>query len=539
MHLFLSALGPHPGETFYTFKTTAQLAAKLDDQLSCKIYLEGNLPANYKRLKIAITDYLNELNQKAVIPVSYTFIDPLDGLDENAKRDVVNQFLGKGLSPKNVKIEGDNQMAYQLVFPCASFYFNGKEIPVNFMRNVQFDDENENTEDINIAIENIEFELCNVLRKCTTRQKKKLAFLIGHGELGKYETADIIADLGDFYEVERLDMTVQTLARLNEYAGVVIARPTEKFSEYDKYKIDQYVMKGGKVLWFIDPMIADMDSTRNAKRSFTSIPYDLNLDDQLFKYGVRINNDIIQDLSCNVTPILANTQNGKGSRTLVNWIYYPLLGSYSNHPIVKNMDLVWGQFSSSIELTTSTRAAKTVLLQSSHRSRTINSPALIDLNIINEKIVASSFNNPDKPVAVLIEGAFESVFAHRKIKDTVSSELNFIENIDQNKMIVVSDGDIIRNQLSKGSGQVFPLGLDRYSGQTFGNKKFVLNCIDYLCDDSGILELRNRKIALRLLNKDKVKEERIQWQLINIVVPILIVIIFGFVNNMVRKRKYA
>jgi ABC-2 type transport system permease protein len=536
---FYSRLDLTQEKRFTLSKTTAILAGNLDDQLSCKIYLEGNLPANYKRLKIAITDYLNELNQKAKIPVTYTFVDPLEGLNEAAKRDVVNQFLEKGLAPKNVKVQGDNQMSYQVVFPCASFYFNGKEITVNFMRNEVYDDENENSGDINTAVENIEFEICNVLRKCTTKQKRKLAFLIGHGELNKYETGDILAELTDFYQVERVDMTEVTLGRLKEYAGIVIARPTEKFSEYDKYKLDQYVMNGGKLLWFIDPMIADMDSTRNAKLSFTSIPFDLNLDDQLFKYGVRINNDLIQDLSCNVTPILANTSTGKGNRTLVNWIFYPLLGSQSKHPIVKNMDFVWGQFTSSMDLTASTRVNKTVLLQSSPRSRTLSSPALVDLKILNEKIVTSNFNRGDNPVAVLLEGSFESVFAHRKVNDTVSQELKFVENIENNKMIIVSDGDIIRNQVSKGSGQVYPLGFDRYSGQTFGNKKFVLNCIDYLCDDSGIIELRNREIALRLLNKDKVKEERTQWQLINILVPILIVIIFGFVNVAVRKRKYA
>lgn len=515
------------------------MAARLDDQLSCKVYLDGSLPANYKRLKIAITDYLNELNEYAKTPITFTFLDPIDGLDEKAKRDVVDQFLGKGLSPKNVKVQGENELAYKVLFPCASFYYKGKEVTVNFMRNSQFDDENENTEDINAAIENIEFELCNVLRKCTTTQKKKLAFLIGHGELGKYETADIMDELSDFYDIERLDMTANTLGRLKEYAGLIIARPTRKFSEYDKYKLDQYVMAGGKILWFIDPMIAAMDSTRNEKLSFTAVPYELNLEDQLFKYGVRINTDLIQDLSCNVTPILANTANGKGNRTLVKWLFYPLLGTYSNHQIVKNMDLVWGQFSSSISLTSSLRNTKTVLLQSSPRSKTINSPAFVDLKIINEKIISSSFNSPDNAVAVLLEGGFESVFANRKIQDTVDKELKFIEKIENNKMIVVSDGDIIRNHFSRSNGQVYPLGYDGYSGQTYGNKKFVLNCIDYLCDDSGILELRNREIALRLLNKDKVKEERTQWQLINIVVPILIVIIFGFINVAVRKRKYT
>ncbi len=524
---------------FTLSKTTAQMAAKLDDQLSCKIYLDGNLPANYKRLKIAITDYFNELNQYAKTPIVFTFTDPIDGLDEKAKRDVIDQFLGKGLSPKNVKVQGDNQLAYQVLFPCASFFYKGKEIIVNFMRNTQYDDADENSEDINGAIENIEFELCNVLRKCTTTQKKKLAFLLGHGELGKYEIADIMSELSDFYDVERLDMTAQTLGRLNEYAGLVIARPTRKFTEYDKYKLDQYVMKGGKLLWFIDPMIASMDSTRNEKLSFTSIPYDLNLEDQLFKYGVRLNPDLIEDLSCNVTPVLANTQNGKGNRTLVPWIFYPLLGTNSTHPIVKNMDLIWGQFASSIDLTTNNRNTKTILLQSSPRSKTISSPAVVDLKILNEKTITSSFNHPNNAVAVLIEGSFESVFANRKIKDTVSQELQFIENIAANKMIVVSDGDIIRNHFSRSNGQVYPLGYDGYSGQTYGNKKFVLNCVDYLCDDSGILELRNREIALRLLNKDKVKDERVQWQLINIAVPILIVIIFGFVNNTLRKRKYA
>jgi ABC-2 type transport system permease protein len=519
--------------------TTANIAGRLNDQLTCKIYLEGNLPANYKRLKIAIADYLNEINQYAGVPLTYTFTDPLDGLDDKAKRDVVDQFMGKGLMPKNVKIQGDNQLAYQVIFPSASFYYKGKEIPVNFMRNSQYDDENENSEDINVAIENIEFELCNVLRKCTTREKRKLAFMIGHGELGKYDVADIMSELSDFYEVERLDMTAQTLTRLKEYSGIVFARPTRKFSEYDKYKIDQYVMNGGKVLWFIDPMIADMDSTRNDKLAFTSIPYELNLEDILFKYGVRLNTDLIEDLSCNVTPILANTQNSKGNRQLVPWIFYPLLGSYSIHPIVKNMDLVWGQFSSSLSATTSTRNTKTVLLQSSPNSRVANAPANVDLHILSEKVVASSFNHPDNAVALLMEGGFESVFTNRKVNDTVSSELKFIDKIESNKMIVVSDGDIIRNHFSRGSGQVFPLGYDGYSGQTFGNKKFVLNCIDYLCDDSGILELRNREIALRLLNKDKVKEERTQWQLINIVVPILVVIVFGFINTAVRRRKYT
>ncbi len=524
---------------FTLSQTTANLAKKLDDQVTVKIYLEGNLPANYKRLRIAIADYLNELNQYSKFPIDYAFIDPIEGLDEKSKRDVVDQFLGKGMIPKNVRVQGENQLEYRVLFPSASFYYKGKEVPVNFMRNSQIDEESQNSEEINSAIENIEFELSNVLRKCTTTQKKKLAFLIGHGELGKYDVADIMDELEDFYAIERLDMTAQTLTRLKEYAGIVIARPTVKFTEYDKYKLDQYVMNGGKMLWFIDPMIADMDSTRNPNSSFTSIPYELNLEDQLFKYGVKLNNDLIEDLTCNVTPVLANTQTGKGNKALVPWVFYPLFGSLSSHPIVKNMDLVWGKFASSISLTTSTRTTKTILLQSSQASKVISSPAFVDLKMINEKTSVSSFNHPDNPVAVLLEGSFESVFANRKLKDTVSNELQFIEKVDNNKMIVVSDGDIIRNHFSKSTGQVFPLGYDGFSRQTFGNKKFVLNCIDYLCDDAGIIELRNREIALRMLNKDKVKEEQTQWQLINIVVPILIVIIFGFVNAAVRKRKYA
>jgi ABC-2 type transport system permease protein len=524
---------------FTLSSTTRKLAGRLDDRIICKVYLEGKLTANYKRLRIAVSDYLNELNQYSKTPVEYTFIDPLEGLDEKAQRDVIEQFLSKGLVPKRVKVQGENELAYQVIFPCAVFNYKDKEIPVNFMRNEQIDDEARNMEDINQAIENIEFEFANVLRKCVTVQKKKLAFLIGHGELGKYETGDIISELGDFYSVERLDITANTPERLNEYAGLIIARPTEKFSEFDKYKIDQYVMNGGKVLWLIDNMIADMDSTRNKELSFTSIPYDLNLEDILFRYGVRINNDLVQSLDCNVIPILANTQSQTKNRTVVPWPYFPLLGSYSQHPVVKNIDLVWGQFCSSIDTTSSTRCRKTILLSTTPRTRLIKSPAFVDLKMINEKIPSSSFNHPGASVAVLLEGAFESVFAKRKITDTVSRELKYIENIANNKMIVVSDGDIIRNQVSRNSGQVYPLGFDRYSGQTYGNKKFILNCVDFLCDDSGILELRNREIALRLLNKDKVKEERTQWQLINILVPILIVIIFAALNNFVRKRKYA
>ena len=523
-------------EKRYTLSESSKnLAEKLDDKLTAKIYLEGNFPAGFKRLQNATREMIDEFNVYAGTEISYEFIDPLAGLDKKTQNDVIEQLQSKGLQPINLQVNADDELSSKIIFPGVLFYYKGKEYPINLLKG-QFGDAPESV--INASIENIEYEIGNVLRKCTMKGKKKLAFLIGNGELGKYETGDISQELGDFYQIERLDFTLQPPQKLQEYAGLVIAKPQTAFSEYDKFKLDQYVMKGGKILWLIDPVIAEMDSMKK-ETSFTSVSNPLNLDDMLFKYGARLNSNLIEDMTCNRIPILTNIQGSSPQTRLVPWIYYPLLSSSSKHPIVNNLDVVWAQFASSIDTTSNTRCRKTVLLESSTSSRVAQAPVLVDLGILRKPMPTGIFNQSHFPVAVLLEGKFESIFENRKIFDSVSKELKYTASIDNNKMIVISDGDIIRNQVSKSSGSVYPLGYDRYTKQFFGNKKFILNCIDYLCDDSGIIEVRSREIQLRLLDKQLINSDKLKWQLINLLLPVILIVIFGWIYISIRKRRYA
>jgi ABC-2 type transport system permease protein len=426
-------------------------------------------------------------------------------------------------------------MSQKIIIPGALFYYKGREFPLNLLKQ-QFGEAPE--EVINSSIELLEYEIANVLRIATEKKTKKIAFIRDHGELDKWDIADARHELEKYYAVQDLPLGSVPPQTLNDYAGIVIARPTLPFSEYEKFKIDQYIMNGGKVLWCMESQIADMDSIR-ADNMFMTGSYETKLEDQLFRYGVRINPDLVQDMQCNAIPILSSVRNGMPQQKLLPWLFYPVAAPTSDHPIVKNIDHVWFQFASSIDTTANLKVKKTVLLHSSPYSRTVGAPVRVDLNLARVNPDPAMFRGGGKHMlAVLLEGEFKSVFQYRQGAGG-SDELPFRESITNNKMIVISDGDIIRNQRKQSTGEIFPLGYDRYTGQQFGNRRFILNCIDFLCDDSGIIEVRGKDITLRLLNKAKVRKERLQWQLINMLVPIGVILIFGAANRYIRKRKYA
>jgi ABC-2 type transport system permease protein len=368
-------------------------------------------------------------------------------------------------------------------------------------------------------------------------QEKKIAFIEGHGELERWDVADITKELEQYYQVKRVTLPDVPPQELSQYSGIIIAKPTQPFSEFDKFKIDQYIMNGGKVLWFVESQIADMDSL-NEEPFFMSASYDTRLDDMLFRYGVRINANLIQDVQCEAIPILSQVKNGNPQQKLLPWLFYPVATSMDNNPIVKNMEPVWFQFANSIDTTANTLMRKTVLLRSSQYSRPVSAPVRVDLNLARINPDPMLFNKGGNPLAVLMEGTFSSVFQYR-MGASQSTDLPYKATIEHNKMIVVSDGDVIRNQRKKSTGEIFPLGYNRYSNQQFGNKRFVLNCVDYLCDDSQLIDVRGKEIAIRLLNKAKVKKEKTTWQLINMLLPIGMILVFGVANNYVRKRKYT
>ena len=522
-------------EKRYTLSNASiNLAKQVDEVFYAKVYLEGEFPAGFKRMSKSVREMLDEFAAYSGGNIQYEFIDPFAEADNKKSADIIEELVSKGLQPTNVQTKKDDESAQKIIVPGAVFYYNGKEIGANFLKG-QF---GANPEDvINSSIELIEYEIANALRKALEKKATTIAFIDDHGELGQWDVADAQAELEQYYDVKRIALGNYPPVELNKFAALIIARPTQTFSDYDKFKLDQYVMSGGKILWLVETQIADMDSLQTEPEFITG-SYDLNLDDILFRYGVRVNYNIVQDLQCEAIPVLAGMKNGMPQQKLLPWVFFPVANPDTDHPVVKNLDPIWFQFAGTIDTTSNKDIKKTILLRTSPYSRIINAPARVDLAIVRSKPDPELFTGNGFPLAVLLEGTFKSIFQYRA-GATPDPELPFKESITYNKMIVVSDGDVIRNQRKKSTGEIYPLGYNRYTNQQFGNKRFILNCIDYLCDDSGLIEIRSKEITLRLLDKAAIKSDKTKWQLINIILPIFIILIFGYLNAQVRKRKYA
>lgn len=511
------------------------LSSKIDDVLYVKVYLEGDFPAGFKRLRQSTKEMLDEFSAYTGGRLQYEFIDPFENADAKKTRDILQELGEKGLQPTNVQIKKDDESSQKLIVPGALFYYRGKELPVNLLK-AQFGQGPE--EVINSSIELLEYEIANVLRKCVEKQSKSVAFLDDHGELDKWEVADASQSLKEFYSVTRISLGMQTPESLMKHDALIIAKPTMPFQEYEKFLLDQFVMHGGKILWLVESQIADMDSLGPAGMFMTG-GYELNLDDMLFRWGVRVNPNMIQDLQCNAIPILSTMRNGTPQQKLLPWMFFPVASppATNAHITVKGIDPVWFQFASSIDTTASTKVKKTVLLKTSSYSRVVPAPVKVDLNLARIRPDPNMFSTGGIPLAVLVEGEFTSLFQYRP--GAQKDALPYKDHIENNKMIVISDGEVIRNQRKQSTGEVFPLGYDRYTNQQYGNKRFILNCIDYLCDDSGIIEIRAKEIKLRLLDKGKLKSERSMWQVINLGLPLVALLLFSVINKMVRKRKYT
>jgi len=516
-------------------ESSKNLATKVDDVMFVKVYLEGEFPAGFKRLRQSTKEMLDEFAAYTNGKLQYEFVDPFENADAKKANDILQELGEKGLQPTNVQIKKDDESTQKLIVPGAVFYYKGKEVPVNLLK-AQFGQGPE--EVINESIELMEYEIANVLRKCVETKAKQVAFIDDHGELERWDVADASNELKEFYAVTRIPLAVQTPQSLMKNDALIIAKPSMPFSEYEKFLLDQFVMHGGKILWLLESQIADMDSLGKGAMFMTG-SYDLNLDDMLFKWGVRINPNMVQDLQCNAIPILSTLRNGTPQQKLLPWMFFPVTAppQQNAHIIVKGIDPVFFQFASSIDTTSNKEVKKTILLTSSPYSRTVGAPVKVDLNMARTQPDPSMFAAGNVPMAVLLEGKFNSLFQYRQGART--DALPYKPSIDNGKMIVVSDGDVIRNQRKQSTGEIFPLGYDRYTNQQFGNKRFLLNCMDYLCDDSGIIEVRAKEIKLRLLDKGKIKSERLKWQIVNMLVPIVLILIFGLTNKIIRKRKYT
>ncbi|TNF26290.1 MAG: gliding motility-associated ABC transporter substrate-binding protein GldG [Bacteroidetes bacterium] len=535
-------------EKRYTLSdTTKELLADIDDVIYLKVYLDGELPAGFRRLRDRTREMLDEFRAYSNNNIEYEFINPADQPDEKSRNDLYRQLAKEGLMPTNIQIKTEDGAEQKLIFPGAIMTYRGEQAPLQLLKS-QMGAAPEQM--LNNSIEDLEYEITNGIRKLTAVRADAIGFIEGHGELSARQVADMAQSLSEYYRLERveIDGKVNSLVSRAEgdsgavifpkYKAIIIAKPDSTFSEEDKFMIDQYVMYGGRVLWLIEPVFCNMDSLRYSP-STLAVPISVNLEDMLFKYGVRVNTDLIQDARCAAIPGPSGYVGNQLQWALQPWIFFPITVPDSDHPIVRNLNGIKLEFASSLDTVGGKGIRKTVLLRTSERSRALRTPAQVSLDVMVQEPTPEQFNRPHMPVAVLLEGKFESVFKNRLttlIKE--SPEIKYREQGKRTKMIVVSDGDIIRNHINP-DGTYLPCGFDKYTSQQFGNKKFLLNAINYLCDDENLTAIRSRSLEIRLLDRKKAEAERTKWQTINIAFPIGLIILFGLINAYIRKKRYA
>ena len=534
-------------EKRYTLSdATKDLLVSLDDRVLFRIYLEGTFPAGFKRLSSETRSMLREFkayNDK----VEFEFVDPSAIESEDDRQELYRQLTEKGLEGTRLEInEGDNKSS-QIIFPGGFVYFKGREGVVKLLKS-QIGASAETQ--LNNSVQSLEFELANTLRKLQIGKRKGIGFIEGHGELSDLETEGIARVLKETYDMARVDLRsfevdsisgeisiARKLKQLNRFDLLVIAKPRERYSDLDKYLIDQYVMNGGKVIWLIDRVFADIDSLAN-RNSSLSFPLDLNLDDILFRYGVRLNRNLVQDAQSAPIPVVVNEVNGSPQYEYFPWVYFPLALPASQHPITKNLNAIKFEFPSSLDTIVAPGVKKTYLIQSSPYTKVSQVPTNISLRTLNEPPRQEEFNQGPKPLAVLLEGTFTSNFKNRiQPRDGNGQELVVLDESKPTAQIVIADGDVVKNQFQ--NGQALKLGYDKYTGAQYGNEDFVLNAVDYLLDDSGLIAVRSRELKLRLLDSTKLQEGTAYWKILNVVLPLVLVLMTGLALTFWRRRKYG
>jgi ABC-2 type transport system permease protein len=529
---------------------TKKMLRNLDDVVYFKVYLDGEFPAGFKRLRNETREMLDEFRAYSD-NIQYEFINPSGNPDKRERKNLYQQLVTAGLNPTTLNVKTKDGTSQQVVFPGALITYKNRELPLELL-NSQMGVAPEQV--LNNSVQQLEYNISSVIRKLSVPNKPKLAFIIGQGELTEIETLDIRNELSEYYTVERIKIGGKlnslterdtkdslNMSIRNKYKAIIIAKPDSAFSEKDKFIIDQFVMRGGKVLWLIDPVDATMDSLQNSRQT-VGVANETNLEDQLFNYGVRLNSNLLVDISCLPIPMVTGMTDNKPQTTFVPWFFFPVIIPTAQHPIVRNLNAVKCEFVSSLDTVVKPGIKKTYLLSTSKYSRVLNAPVIISLDMARQDPDPAQFNQPYKDVAVLLEGKFESLFLNR-IPPVIAEDklIGFLPQSEKTAMIVVSDGDVIRNQVRFGQNgyETLPLGFDRFTGQSFGNKDFIMNAVNYLCDDSGLISARSRELKLRMLDITRINDEKLKWQLINVILPVVLIILFGFIQHFLRRRKYS
>ena len=511
-------------------KTTKNIVSKIDKNLSITIYLEGDFPSEFIRLQAETRQYLEELSAENS-KIKIGFQNP-----DNQRE----KLIKKGMIPSKLTVEENGKLSEAIIFPWAEISYEKKSQIISLLPSAIVASQEEQLQK---AIENLEYSFSNALNTILLRKQKSVGVITGNGELQDMYQYSFLSEVAKKYRLAKftLDSVAsnpqQTLEDLTSLDLAIIAKPTQKFTEHEKFTIDQFIANDGKTLWMIDNVQADQDSLfTNGK--MLAYPRDLNLTDLLFAYGIRINTTLIKDLYAAKISLATGKIGNQTQFQNLEWFFHPLVIGNPNHAITKNIAPIRLQFANPID-TLKNNIKKTPLLRSSLLTQKIGTPGFIELQSIADEIVETDYNNGNQLFAVLLEGAFNSAYKNRI--QPFKTPL-YKENSNNNKMVVISDGDIGKNQILKdGTSKIQPLDLnrDKWTHQQFGNKDFLLNVVDYLLDDVGLIELRNKTLKINILDKQKAFKERLYWQFINVIFPLIFLLFFGILFSFLRKRKYA
>lgn len=520
---------------------TKKMLKELDDVVSVEVYLKGKFPAGFQKLQESTREVLQEFKEFGGKNVRFQFINPVEGKSESDLRSVYKKLAEQNINPVRLQVQQDAEDGYteKIIFPSAKVSYHQKSTVVNLLESKLSMTPDEK---LNHAETLLEYKFIDAIRHLQQPDRKKVALLVGNDNQIGYQTIDILTTLEKIYQVDTIDLNLNFEIPRSYDAAIVLA-PTKVFDEKEKFKLDQYVMNGGRILWAIDPMKYGMDSLKNSDAAL-AIPFDLNLDDLLFKYGVRINADYIEDYQqANPIPVTVGQIGDQPDIRLLPWSYYPYCIPNSKHPIVNNLDAVMCMMASSIDTVANPEIKKTILLTSSNRSRRVPAPVRVSLSNLKFTPTPEMFREKNIPVAVLLEGKFSSIYTNRLdqhfltiYKDSIKREF-LTESKTEGRMIVLSDANILSNDFREKTGPL-ECGYYKYTDQYFSNKTFVLNCLEYLTDNNNLLEARNKNVKLRLLDMAKVKDEKTQWQIINNTIPIALILVFGSGFFFFRRKKY-
>lgn len=529
LHSFFFRIDLTEDKRYSISEASREVMRNLKDPVLVEVYLEGEFPSGFRRLQQSIRETLEEFRAYSNQKLDFKFVDPSAAPDAKTRNRTYEQLVKIGLQPTNLMVKQGSEQVQKIIFPGAVVRVKGREIPVQLLKGNQSAGASER---LNQSVEGIEFELATAIKMAGNDATPRIAILTGHGEASDRRIQDFGLSLKQYYDVRKVDLT--SIENLNDFQLAVLIKPTQPFAEFDKFKLDQFVVKGGSLLCLMDGIRAEIDSIK--PEGSLAFPYNTNLEDLFFRYGFRLNADLLLDMNSGAIPLVVGYMGDKPETKLVPWRYYPVLNDFGKHPVVRNMDALYGRFISSVDTILNPDIKKTGLIFSSKYSRIVTSPVRLSFNEARLVPLPEQYKLQHIPVAWLLEGKFRSLYQNRMLPDA-GNKLGFRESDKSSAIVVVGDGDFARNDTNK-AGDFFPLGYDRFLRTTFANKDFLLNAIAYLLDDNGIILARNKTISLRPLDLPRIQKEKLFWQIFNVAGPLILVMIFALIRLWLRTRKY-